>query len=541
MSDTHIQVDDRPPVVTTPKTPETRRVRLQILLLIPLLCVVIVAVVLNREWPFTQSAITQSLQQQSGGNVQIGSFRQFYLPSPGCVAENVTFHRTGDSSSQPFLTIQKLTILGSYPGLLTHHISTVRAEGFHVVVQTQPSSSASGGTEFNVGTIAPGLSIGKIIADNAVIEFPATADRAQALIFRLPKLTVHDLEDGKPLSYQATLQVPQPPMDLDVSGNFGPWRAGHGGASKMSGAYDLKSLDLGAFHDIGGILTSKGNFEGTLQHVTVSGKVDTPKFTVSSSGHPIDLKADYSATVNGLNGDVKVDAAQVRFAGTVIDTAGSVTGQDGKQGKTAQFVLTSSKARVQDLLWIFISENKPPMTGPIIFHAKATVPPDNRPFLKKLVLQGDFGIANAQYPHESTQRTVDVLSARARGQADKVEDIDAKIGSDTYDPGRVLSNIRGHVVTTDAVAHLSDVMFDVPGASAKLNGTYNLISHQVDLSGHMHLESQLSKTTTGVKSVLLKVMEPFMKKGHHNESVIAIKIGGTWENPTYAVVPRAEK
>jgi hypothetical protein len=32
-----------------------------------------------------------------------------------------------------------------------------------------------------------------------------------------------------------------------------------------------------------------------------------------------------------------------------------------------------------------------------------------------------------------------------------------------------------------------------------------------------------------------------MKKGHHNESVIAIKIGGTYENPTYAVVPRAEK
>ena len=88
---------------------------------------------------------------------------------------------------------------------------------------------------------------------------------------------------------------------------------------------------------------------------------------------------------------------------------------------------------------------------------------------------------------------------------------------------------------------LLDVMFDVPGASAKLNGTYKLITHQVDLSGYMHLESELSKTTTGVKSVLLKVMEPFMKKGHHNESVIAIKIGGTYENPTYAVVPRAEK
>jgi hypothetical protein len=527
-------------VVTTPRVPQNRRLRLQIILLIPLLCVVILAIVADREWPFTQSAIAATLQQQADAGVQIGSFRQFYLPSPGCVAENVTFRRSGDSKDQPFVTIRKLTILGSYHGLLTNHISTVQADGVHVIIQPGQTSS-SGGTQSTVGTIPPGLTIGQLIADGAAIEFPPTADRAQALIFRLPKITVHDLENGKPLAFQATLQIPQPPTELDVTGNFGPWQVGRGGESKMSGAYDVKSLDLGTFQDIGGILTSKGNFDGVLQQVTVSGKVDTPKFTVSSSGHPIHLVANYSATVNGLNGDVNLDAAQVRFGGTVIDAAGSVAGQNGKEGKTAQFVLTSSQARVQDLLWMFISENKPPMTGPIIFRAKATVPPDKRPFLKKLVLQGDFGIANAQYPHESTQRTIDVLSARARGQADKVEDIDDKIGSETYDPGRVLSNIKGHVVTTDAVAHLSDVMFDVPGASAKLNGTYKLITHQVDLSGYMHLESELSKTTTGVKSVLLKVMEPFMKKGHHNESVIAIKIGGTYENPTYAVVPRAEK
>lgn len=36
-------------------------------------------------------------------------------------------------------------------------------------------------------------------------------------------------------------------------------------------------------------------------------------------------------------------------------------------------------------------------------------------------------------------------------------------------------------------------------------------------------------------------MQPFMKKGKWNESVIAIKIGGTYQNPTYSVVPRATK
>jgi hypothetical protein len=71
--------------------------------------------------------------------------------------------------------------------------------------------------------------------------------------------------------------------------------------------------------------------------------------------------------------------------------------------------------------------------------------------------------------------------------------------------------------------------------------TYKLPSEQVDLDGYMRLDSELSKTTTGVKSVLLKLAEPFMKKGKHKESVVAIHIGGTYHNPTYAVVPKREK
>ena len=165
------------------------------------------------------------------------------------------------------------------------------------------------------------------------------------------------------------------------------------------------------------------------------------------------IVASYSATVNGLNGDVNLDSAQVKYGHTTINASGSVTGKEGQTGKTAVFDLSSSKAQVQDLLWMFISENKPPMTGPITFRAKATLPPGPRPFLNKLVLQGDFGISDAQYPHPDTQRNVDVLSARARGQADKVEDTNQKLGNDSYDPGTVLSNLKGHVVTTNAVAN----------------------------------------------------------------------------------------
>ena len=534
-----VHVEETQSVVTRAQPRKPRSQRVLIVLIAVLACLAIAGIVAARKWPFTQDAITQALRYQAGGDVQIGAFHQMLLPKPGCVAEHVVLRHPGDKNGRPYLTIDRLKIVGTYHGLLTDHISFIRADGFHVIVTPSPQSS-SNPLQLNVGVLPSGLTIGKIFADGAQIEFAPTAERKQALIYRIPKLVVHDLAEGKPLSFEGTVQVPQPPAEVDVSGKFAAWHAGHGGESETSGAYNLKSLDLGAFHEIGGIVTSKGNFKGTLQHIVVDGTADTPDFTVSSSGHPIHINGDFNLTVNGLNGDVDLDAARVQYGHTVITGAGSVSGQQGVKGKVATFELSSNKARVEDLLWMFISENKPPMTGPIIFRAKATIPPGHAPFLNRVNLQGDFGISNAQYPHPDTQRNIDVLSARARGQADKVEDTNDKLGNDSYDPGRVLANIKGHVVLNNTIAHLSDVSFAVPGALANVSGTYALTTERIDLHGDMRLDSELSKTTTGVKSFLLKVAHPFMKKARH-ASVVAIRIGGTYQNPTYVVVPKAEK
>jgi hypothetical protein len=245
--------------------------------------------------------------------------------------------------------------------------------------------------------------------------------------------------------------------------------------------------------------------------------------------------------VNGLNGDVSIEAAQAHFRKTTILGAGTVESEGAGKGKTVSVQLSSKQARIEDLLWMFVSEKPPAMTGPIVFRAKVQVPPENRAFLQKLRLQGDFGISGAQYPNPETQKNIDVLSARARGQADKVEDIDDKLGNDSYDPGRVVSNLKGHVTLADAVAHVSNVAFAVPGADAELSGTYNLQTTGVNLSGHMHMVAELSQTTTGVRSFLLKAIQPFMHKSKRKESVVAITIRGTYDHPTYGVVPLAEK
>ena len=59
------------------------------------------------------------------------------------------------------------------------------------------------------------------------------------------------------------------------------------------------------------------------------------------------------------------------------------------------------------------------------------------------------------------------------------------------------------------MATLSDLRFHVPGASAVLSGTYDLLTHRVDLHGTAKLDEKLSKTATGIKSFLLKARPIF--------------------------------
>ena len=188
----------------------------------------------DREWPFTRSSVIEALQQQSGSNVQVQTFRQMYFPTPGCVAEGVSFRR--GNSGQPFLTIQKLTITSNYPALLAHHISNIKADGLHVTIAEQPESSAAETSQgFNIGTFSSGVTIGQNCCRRSGHRI-RTHRRSQASTHLLdPKLTLHDLGAGKPLAFQATVQIPQPPAEVDVKGTFGAWQAGHGGESELSG------------------------------------------------------------------------------------------------------------------------------------------------------------------------------------------------------------------------------------------------------------------------------------------------------------------
>jgi hypothetical protein len=67
-----------------------------------------------------------------------------------------------------------------------------------------------------------------------------------------------------------------------------------------------------------------------------------------------------------------------------------------------------------------------------------------------------------------------------------------------------------------------------------MHGTYNLLTKGIDLHGILKMDSDLSKLAHGVKSLLLKVMDPFFTK-KAGGSIVPFKITGTYKHPLFGL------
>src|SRR6266480_2979775 len=97
-----------------------------------------------------------------------------------------------------------------------------------------------------------------------------------------------------------------------------------------------------------------------------------------------------------------------------------------------------------------------------------------------------------------------------------------------------ISGLQGHVHLRDGAATLTNFSLWVPGAHAKVSGTYNLIDQKVDFHGILGTDVKLSQTTSGFKSVLLKPFDSLFK-GRKRAAVVPVELTGTYSDPHAAL------
>lgn len=475
------------------------------------------AVLLARAWPFTQANVIRELEQATSSRVQIGEFHRTFFPHVGCVAQRIALTRGSDSENQAVMTVETLTIKGTWSGLLSKHVALIEARGAHAVFPPLGSGQNWKPTESKVV-------VDQLIANEAVVEF--SRNDKPPLKFRVDEFAAHHLATHDPMKFEVRVQNPEPPGEVRTNGTFGPWNMSEVSATPVEGSYSFQNANLGAFHGIGGTLSSTGQYRGTLQRLEVTGEASTPDFVVVRSGHKIELGSDFRAEVDALNGDVTLDRVVARVAETLVVSHGKVADQGSRKGKTANVELAVRNGRIQDLLRMFVSEKRAPLSGTVSLKANTVVPPGAQPFLQKLQMTGDFGVASGLFTKAETEEKLGKLSAVARGQPGNADH-----------PENVVSDLKGHVVVRNGVATFSELSFRVPGALARLHGTFNLMNEDVNLHGTLFMEANLPKATSGIKSFFLKAIDPFLKKNRRGGAEFPVSITGTYKHPVYRADP----
>jgi hypothetical protein len=483
-------------------------------------------IVLVRNRPFTQKAVTTALEDRFARAVQIKSFRKTYLP-PGCVAEGISFFHRQRQDLPPLITVQTLIIRGSYNGLFRIHksVDEVQVKGLHVLIAPpDPSGQTNNVIPLTTSTSGYSVTIGEITVDGALLEFMPRQPEREPFKLQIHRLTLDHVGEGVSIPYHVALSNTVPPGEIQADGAIGPWNESDPGSTSVSGSYTYEHVNLGVFEGISGTLSSHGKFSGTIGHIDANGETDVPDFRVSGSSHTVHMTSKYQAVVNGTNGDTYLHNVDSHFQRTTLTSSGSVIGVPGQQGKTVWLEMSVNGGRIEDLLRLFTEEIRPSMTGSIDLHAKVQVPPGPPGFLRKLDLAAGFGIGSGRFTDPEIQQPVNTLTQSARGENKKQE---------TEDPETVLSSLKGQVSMKNGVATLSDVSFRAPGTLAQLEGTYNLVDQKVDLHGVLNTYGKLSDNTSGFKALVLKAVGPFLKK--KSVTVVPFKITGTSSNPSFAL------
>ncbi len=134
-------------------------------------------------------------------------------------------------------------------------------------------------------------------------------------------------------------------------------------------------------------------------------------------------------------------------------------------------------------------------------------------------MMGDFATASGHFHNPKTQGMLNHLSESAQGESKREQGMDSQ---------SVASSLKSHIVVKGGVAHIQNLLLKAPNTLARMDGTFNLISKEIDMHGTLKTDGKLSDTQSGLKAFAVKIITPFLKKQH--ATVVPFQMKGTYGN-----------
>ena len=468
---------------------------------------------------YVSNRCNQIVRERFQTDVQFGQFVITKLyPTVAISGENVSLTRANSAGLPPLVAVRHFSFTANLLDFARQpaHVQHLVLSGMHITVPPKRGERKDGQP--------PKRQKYPVIVD----EFDCTDCQLQvmpkqagkkSLEFYIHRLTMQDVGLGRSAPYRAELTNAVPKGEIQTVGHFGPWNPEDPSLTPLSGNYVFTHADLNPFPGIGGTLDSTGRFEGELERIVADGRTSTPDFSLDVSGRPVPLNTEFHAVIDGTSGDTALDPVVARLLQSVILARGGVFGAPDGHGRVVLLDVTVNPGRLEDILRLGVKTARPPMTGKLRLQTRMAVVPGPGKISQRIKLDGRFVADSAHPTNPVVQEKLKTLSRRGKGQP---KDLEA--GVDVFD-------LKGQFRLNQGTASFPSLNFSIPGARLSLDGEYGLMSEQLDFHGKLFLDAKLSQTTSGFKSILLKPVDPFFRKG--GKTVLPIRITGPRSRPQY--------
>lgn len=488
---------------------------------------VMVTIVVSRLGPRLRTEIVRGLESRMDADVTLETFEAHLWPHPGVSGGGLTLRHRQRPDLPPLVSIRQFAGDASWTGIFRARMNTVSIDGLELTIpprrgRDMPAIVPTGPTSSGPSPDPSTFAIARLTATNARLSILPGNPEKDPRVFDIFALEMLDLTLLRPSRFTASLTNPIPVGHIETTGSFGPWNGEEPSQTPVEGKFRFDA-DLGTIKGIAGALDAKGGFDGTIDRIAVSGTTETPDFRIPKlRAAALPLRTTFQAVVDGTNGDVTLDPVEATLASSTFVARGDVIGTKGVKGKRVVLEVTSTAARMEDLLRLTVRTTPPVMAGTVALTTSFDLPQGEPDVIDRLRLSGSVTISEAKFASDSVQGKVDQLSRRARGRP-----ADSTIAN-------VPSAIEAEFALAEGTLSLRNTRYSVEGAAVRLGGRYALESGALDFSGAVLLDASLSQTQTGFRHFILKPFDGMFRKGGAGTR-LAFSVTGTVDQPKFGL------
>jgi hypothetical protein len=500
-----------------------------ILLVLLIIGAVCVRIVIARAEPILRTRVIETLSARFKSRVELAELHVWianglHVSGKGLQIYGLTDPNPYQPGVQPLLEIGEFQFQTGLRNLFRDrmHVDTVHVKGMVMNIPPKQQRQQMGSMRKQAKIK---IVVDQFVCDDTKLVINTLKPGKAPLEFDISDLRMKDIGPDQPMQFDATLVNPKPVGDIKSVGQFGPLNEESPRDSAVNGDYSFTHADLGTLKGIAGMLSSTGQYSGSLGRIEVRGSTDTPDFRIAVSGHPVPLHTDFHAIVDGTDGDTYLDPVNAKLLQSTFTAKGKVVRQDNPHGHDIELDVVLNQARIEDLLQVGINTDPPIMNGIVQMKTKLSLPPGPADVADRIKLTGNFEVPAGHFSNEKIQGRIDSLSLRSQGKPKLAEQ---------HAEQNVPSDLKGTFRLNNGILSFSLLHFLIPGTHADMEGQYSLDGNTFDFHGKLKLDAKLSQMMTGWKSILLKPVDPFFHKNDAGTEV-PFKISGTRSEPHFGL------